>query len=173
MRLDGAEARWIDADEINHRVMFLAQARNRRRLAIVISRDACNGPCSENAGNTAIELDGLIDPRIVVDVFANASCRLRRHGLDVVRIDHVNADGLGHQFAWNVRLGISGVLRTREAGGSLLSGIERIVKLAQLDVQTFGRDLAGQFVERMTNLMRDDFWGLRWREGSEKSYRAL
>jgi len=53
------------------------------------------------------------------------------------------------------------VLRSRQISGALLPGIERIVKLAKFDVQTFDRDPSRQFVDYMSELMANDLFGRR------------
>jgi hypothetical protein len=73
--------------------------------------------------------------------------------LDVVRIGHVGADRLSHQFARRIALGIAPVLRPGQVARALLARAECVVEAAKLAIEAGHVDLAGQFVDGVTEFV--------------------
>ena len=100
-------------------------------------------------------MNSLVKRWIAVDVFSDTGGCLWRNGFQVVRVEHVPANGFRHIFAADFVALVADVLRAHQIGRALAAGIERVVNLAKLARQTFCRDFACELIHDMPDFVRD------------------
>jgi hypothetical protein len=100
-----------------------------------------------------IELNGVLQPRILIDCGSDTRRNIRRDGLDVIRIGHIGADGFSHQFARDVSAIVAKVLRAGEIAGAFLAGVQRVVETAELSIETLDVYPARHLVDNMADFV--------------------